>query len=181
MVLDVAEKESEHCVKDGREKVVIILHGVTGSTMDYYVLLMVDKLVKNGFNVVALNHVGVKGLHDVRLMNFCKQKYLDEVIRYSTERFSKEVDGSNCDVFLFGYSLGGNHCLRYQGAASKNQKVGRAEPNDCSGMVKGIVSVSNPFDVLSTSVKLQQTYFGLLDIYLSYKLYSFFKSYNFKD
>ena len=79
---------------------------------------MVDHLINNGFNVVAVNHFSVDGVTNCRLMNFCKQKYLDEILKYTADRFSQKSqdnlnDDTKCDVFLFGYSLGGNHILRY--------------------------------------------------------------------
>lgn len=106
---------------------------------------MADYLLQSGFNVVSINHVGVQGMKGLRLMNFCKQKYMDEVLQFSDERFSNEKP---CDVFLFGFSLGGNHCLRYKGAAAKNKLMDEVDPNDQSNLIKGVVSVSNPFDVL---------------------------------
>ena len=72
LVLDVAPRVGDHTVKDGREKVVVLLHGVTGSTTDYYMKHMAHHLTQNGFNIVAVNHYGVSGEKDCRLMNFCK-------------------------------------------------------------------------------------------------------------
>ena len=137
-------------------------------------LLMADHLVNNGFNVVAVNHYGVHNMKNCRLMNFTKQKYIDEVIKYSADRFASQRDGTDCDVFLFGYSLGGNHCLRYAGLTGKNRQMDQVESSDCSHLVKGVVSVSNPYDVLLTTKKLKATFFGLLDKYLSYNVYKTF-------
>ena len=153
LVLDVAGRESESYGKDDREKVVILLHGITGNTHNYYMQLMVEHLIKSGFNTVALNHFGVENEKDCRLMYFGKQKYIDEVISYSVERFSKSPD-KPCDIFLFGYSLGGNHILRYQGAARKNRLMKTPAVNDGSSHIKGVVSISAPFDQLTTSIKL---------------------------
>lgn len=53
--------------------------------------------------------------------------------------------------------------------------------NDQSAHVKGVVAVSAPFDVLSTAVKLQRTAFGLIDRFLSYKLFRAFNDYCFHN
>ena len=71
---------------------------------------------------------------------------------------------------MFGFSLGGNHVLRYTGAAKKNLLMKQPESNDQSDAVKGVVTISAPFDSLTTSIKLKKTFFGLLDLYLGYKL-----------
>ena len=128
MVLDVALRQTEKPAGWGlkrylgklkgaedeeNEKVVVLLHGITGNTRCYYMQLMVDKLIQNGFNVVAVNHYGVKNTKDCRLMNFSKQKYMDEVIKYASDRFCSQNSKNKCEVYLIGYSLGGNHVLRY--------------------------------------------------------------------
>ena len=57
-----------------------------------------------------------------------------------------------------GFSLGANHILRYLGTYHHNSGV------------KACVSVSNPFDVLATTVKLKYRMFGLYDRVIREKL-----------
>ena len=81
IVIDVVKRQtSAPFGTENDEKVVILLHGITGHSDNYHMQLMVDELVKGGFNTISLNHYGVHGEKNCRLMNYCKQKYLDEVI-----------------------------------------------------------------------------------------------------
>jgi len=72
---------------------------------------------------------------------------MDEVISYSQEKFNGGK--GDCDIFLIGFSMGGNHVMRYIGAAKKNilQKEQEIASTDQSHHVKGVITVSAPFDV----------------------------------
>lgn len=70
--------------------------------------------------MVAFNHYAPAGCKNLRLMDMCENKHLDEVITYVKQRFDKE--GKECEIYLVGFSLGGSHLLRYVGNAHK-QKV----------------------------------------------------------
>lgn len=62
-----------------------------------------------------------------------------------------EKMGSNVEIYAIGFSLGANHLLRYLGAHSHDHGI------------KAAVSVSNPFDVMATCVKLKYRFFGIYD------------------
>lgn len=94
---------------------VVVLHGVTGESTDYYIQELAQHCTLKGLNVVSVNHYGVTGGKNLRLMDFTKQKHLDEVIEYCQSRFNNGK--GHCDIFLVGFSLGGNHVMRYVGAA----------------------------------------------------------------
>lgn len=47
--------------------------------------------------------------------------------------------------------------------------------------MKALISISNPFDVLSTTIKLKNTYFGIFDYFLATKLYNAYKENRFKN
>lgn len=128
--------------KDGRKKVLILLHGVTGSSRDKYMMDTAGDAHKNGMNVVCFNHYAPEGEKDLRLMNMCKNDFLDEVISYTKNRFEDN------EIYLCGYSLGGNHILRYMGSTAF-----RGE-DSISKDVSGIIAVGCPFDVEQTCLKL---------------------------
>ena len=44
---------------------------------------------------------------------------MDEVIEYTKGRFDNGEAG--CNIYIIGYSLGGNHVLRYIGEACKGR------------------------------------------------------------
>ena len=66
--------------------------------------------------------------------------------------------GSDCEIYGVGFSLGANHLLRYLGSHHHDH-----------GM-KAAVSISNPFDVLATTVRLKYRCFGLYDKVIRIKL-----------
>ena len=102
-------------------------------------------------------------------MNMCEDKYMDEVIDYALKRFE------NSEVYLCGFSLGGNHILRYMGStAFKNQ-------DHISKHVNGVIAVSNPFDVVATCIKLQKTHYGIYDYKIARSLMGAFTDKRFKN
>jgi predicted alpha/beta-fold hydrolase len=56
------------------------LHGVTGNSKDEYMKEMAGHCIRNGYNVIALMHYAPINEKNLRLMDFNKRKYLDEVI-----------------------------------------------------------------------------------------------------
>ncbi len=63
--------------------------------------------------MVVFNHFAPNDEKELRLMDMNEKKHLDEVIRYVKSKFDKE--GEECEIYLVGFSLGGNHSLRYAG------------------------------------------------------------------
>jgi predicted alpha/beta-fold hydrolase len=47
--------------------------------------------------------------------------------------------------------------------------------------VRALISISNPFDVLATTIKLKNTSFGVFDYFLATKLYNAYKQKRFKN
>jgi predicted alpha/beta-fold hydrolase len=93
---------------------MILLAGVSGFSSDSYNQDLVGLCVENGINVVQFNHHVASEEMDCRLMDMSDNKHLDEVIDYVHKRYSQ--DGKKkCDIYLSGFSLGGNHVLRYSG------------------------------------------------------------------
>ena len=143
---------------------MICLHGVSGSSNDPYMHDIAGSCAENGIHSVLFNHYAPKGQNDLRLMDLSQNEHLDEVIEYTHNRFKKE--GRDCDIYLSGFSLGGNHVLRYMGKACKQKS--HTECNDHSHFVKGIIAISMPFDCTICTTKLKQTYMGLFDKIIAY-------------
>lgn len=99
------------------------------------------------------NHYAPKGEKDLRMIDLRDQKYLNEVIEWCVDKY-----GVDSHIYLAGFSLGGNHILRYAGQAAKEKLEGCK-----SSHVKGIIAVSMPFDVRMTGERLKKTYMGLFD------------------
>jgi len=103
------------------KKLVVISHGLEGNSKRPYVLGMAMAFIQRGFNVAAWNFRGCSGR-----MNQTEKFYhsgstndLDTVINY----FSKFHE----EIYLVGFSLGGNLTLKYLGENWETlKKVGRS-------------------------------------------------------
>ena len=92
-------------------------------------------------------------IEDNRVLDFSDSK----VLRASIDRIHEEI-GEDAQIYAIGFSLGANHLLRYLGAHHHDHGI------------KAAISVSNPFDVLATTVKLKYRFFGLYDKVIRAKL-----------
>ena len=156
--------------KPGKPTVIVLLHGVEGNAGLPYIQDTAASLVEAGHHVIMLNHFHMPGEKNLRVMNFVHNQTTDEVLAYARERYE------DCDIYLVGFSLGGNHVLTYAGKAAKLRLEGKSSPNDQSEHVKAIVAISNPFDVLTTALKMQKTAGGFYDKYLWYKMHQAYEN-----
>lgn len=164
-----------------KEKVVILLHGVTGSCEDPFMQDLSGACAENGCNVIVFNHFAPNGEKDCRLMDMAHNKHMDEVVLYARQRFGSEE--KPCDIILAGFSLGGNHILRYLGRAAidRNQVELAREVPDQTEFVKAAVAISMPFCIFTTSMKLKNTYFGVFDKIIANWLHEAFRHGRFKN
>jgi len=77
--------------------------------------------------------------------------------------------GANKEFYGVGFSLGANHLTRYLGAA-----------NPETNMLKAAVSVSNPFDVLASSIAIRDSSLGIVDYVMRVSLIKQFVEGNYK-
>ena len=122
------------------ESLAVICHGLEGSSDRAYMLGMVKAFNTRGIDAVAYNYRGCSGE-----MNLMKKLYsagatddLQEVL----DAIKKHYDYPT--VYLVGFSLGGNLVLKYGG-----EKAGDIDPH-----IKGIVAISAPCDLYSSSIEL---------------------------
>ena len=110
---------------------------------------MVHGAQTHGYDAVVLNALVTKdddAKGDYRVLDFSDS----QVLRSSIELIRKRY-GDDVEIYGVGFSLGANHLLRY---------LGDHHHDSC---LKAAVSVSNPFDVLATCVKLKYRFFGIYD------------------
>ncbi len=133
--------------------IVVLLHGLEGSSKRYYVVESIKKLVQNGFSTAALNfrscgphmnktarfyHSGETG--DIRLfVSYLQEKYPDRLI------------------YAVGYSLGANALLKFLGEVGDQTYIQSA------------VAVSAPYDLQRCSKALDK---GFNNVYQQYFLRS---------
>ena len=122
------------------------------------------KASENGINMVSFNHFAYPGETDCRLLDISQNEHLSEVIDYTFARFSKN---GQCDIYLAGFSVGGNYCLKYAGS----------EYND---KVKAIIAISNPYDLYTLGHKLQGG-LGIFNKIIAWSIHRAFNAKQFKN
>jgi len=117
------------------KKAVILLHGLEGHGQRPYITGSAKYLNASGFDCCAVNFRGCSGETNrlFRSYHSGATEDLDAVVTHLVE--NKEYS----EIFVKGFSLGGNMSLKYAGE-------GRALPKE----LKGIVAVSAPCDLYSS-------------------------------
>ncbi len=127
-------------VNNGANKVAILCHGLEGSSGSKYIQGSSVILSQAGFDICAMNHRSCSGE-----MNRSAQMYhsgwtqdLDAVVRLMAARYEQ--------IFLVGFSLGGNLVLKYSGEMKM-----ALEPK-----IKAICAISVPLNLHSASLKMEK-------------------------
>ena len=128
---------------------MLIVPGVTGSSSDPYIKVMSLRANSEGYITVVINSLVTKDgprAENYRLLDFSDST----ILRQSVDKIQEKY-GKDCEIYGIGFSLGANHLLRYLGHHHHDTGI------------KAAISVSNPFDVLSTAVRLKYSFFGVYD------------------
>lgn len=123
--------------KTGSSKLMVIIHGLEGSSSSKYVTALSHISNKQGFDVAAINLRGCSGETNRNLYSYHSGKTDDlaEILAFLDHTENYE---SYCVV---GYSLGGNLLLKYLGE----------ERSDYSSKLKAGIGVSVPCDLKGSS------------------------------
>ncbi|MDO6675719.1 alpha/beta fold hydrolase [Tenacibaculum sp. 1_MG-2023] len=120
---------------------VLLIHGLEGSSESNYMITTSNHLNKIGFDTVCMNLRGCSGEDNVLLETYHSGKTddVDFVIKYLKSSYNYE------NIIIIGFSLGGNLTLKYLG-----------EYSDIPSEVKGGVAVSVPVDLTSSQAELNK-------------------------
>lgn len=102
------------------ERVVILLHGLEGNAQRPYMLGSIRLLSQNGFSCCAVNLRGCSGSPNRKYASYHSgaTQDLDAVVRHVSKRPNVS------EIYLLGFSLGGNLLLKYLGEAwDSNKKI----------------------------------------------------------
>ncbi len=125
----------------GSDKVVIISHGLEGNTQRAYVRGMVKAFAQTGFAALAWNYRGCSGEvnRQLRFYHSGATDDLHAVVQHASHRYN--------EVFLVGFSLGGNLTLKYVG-----EQGNRIHPT-----IKKAVAFSVPIDLHTSCLQISKT------------------------
>ena len=126
-------------IENGSKKIVILCHGLEGSSDSKYIQATAKLLSKNGYSIAAMNYRFCSGEINRQLNTYHSGKTddLHAVINYVLPHYDS--------VYLVGFSLGGNLILKYNGDGLFN----------LSSKVKASVAISVPVDLKGSSIALQ--------------------------
>jgi predicted alpha/beta-fold hydrolase len=122
------------------DKIVILIHGLEGSSDSNYIKSLAKVLNDQNFDVVVLNLRGCSGAPNILLQSYHSGKTddLKEVISYLETEFSYN------EINIVGFSLGGNIALKYLGECGINVPY----------LLKATVTISVPCDLKGSSEEL---------------------------
>ena len=116
-------------------KVAILLHGLEGDAQRVYMQGQAKALIKDGWDVAAMNHRGCSGEENRLYLSYNsgRTQDLSELVDHilTQEQYSK--------VALIGFSLGGNLLLKYLG-----------ESREISHKIVAGIAISAPIDLQSS-------------------------------
>jgi len=129
-------------VTNGSKKLVVLSHGLEGDSRGTYIQGMMKKFLSEGYDGLAWNCRGCSG--EVNLKPF----YYNSGVSHDLDEVLSHVIESNSydEIFLIGFSMGGNISLKYLG------EKGTSVPEK----IKGAAIFSTPVDLRGCSFKLDE-------------------------
>lgn len=136
----------DYVIQDSN-KVVILCHGLEGDSRKNYNNACANFFIEKGYSVFAWNNRSCGGEMNLlpKLYHHASIEDLEAVIEHVLQMDSEEI-------FLIGFSLGGDQILNYLGRKKTPERV------------KAAVAISAPFQLKSSAEKIQG---GISKIYLS--------------
>jgi len=129
------------CSKDKSNKLVILLHGLEGDAKRPYMLGASKYFVQNGIDAVGVNLRGCSGIQNLKYRSYHSgvTEDVEEVIQYilASKKYS--------EIYLNGFSLGGNLTLKYLG-----------ERETVPSQIKAAIAVSVPCSLYGSCVELHK-------------------------
>ncbi|MEO9512294.1 MAG: alpha/beta fold hydrolase [Flavobacteriaceae bacterium] len=123
------------------QKLVVLLHGLEGDAQRPYITGSVKLFANNGYDVCGLNYRGCSGKPNKLYRSYHSGATQDliEVIEIILN------SGNYSEIYLKGFSLGGNLLLKYLG-----------EGNQIPKEIKGAVAISTPCSLHNSCQQLLQ-------------------------
>ncbi|EIM75105.1 alpha/beta hydrolase [Nitritalea halalkaliphila LW7] len=121
------------------KKILILSHGLEGNSNRPYMTGMAKSFFFKGFDVISWNYRGCSGEPNLlpRFYHSGATEDLHEVVKFASSEYE--------EIYLVGFSLGGNLTLKYVG------ELGAA-----SGKIKGVAALSVPVHLADASRRLAE-------------------------
>lgn len=128
--------------KTGSNTLLLLIHGLEGSSESKYMTSHTKHFNKLGLDVVCFNLRGCSGEDNLLLPTYHsgKTEDVDFIVNYLLENYDYE------NLIIIGFSLGGNLTLKYLG--EKGNKI--------SSTIKGGIAVSVPIHIASAEKEMDK-------------------------
>ncbi|CAM1354812.1 YheT family hydrolase [Tenacibaculum insulae] len=123
----------------GSKTLVLLIHGLEGSSQSNYMITTSNHLNNLGFDTVCMNLRSCSGEDNLLLKTYHSGKTDD--VNFIIKHFTATYNYDN--IIIVGFSLGGNLTLKYLG-----------EYDDIPTEVKGGIAISVPIDLTSAQAEL---------------------------
>jgi predicted alpha/beta-fold hydrolase len=126
----------------GSETLVLLIHGLEGSSESKYMAANTNHLNEKGLDTVCFNLRGCSGEDNLLLSTYHtgKTEDVDFVIKHLLKNYTYH------NIIIVGFSLGGNLTLKYMGEKGA----------DLSPIIKGGIATSVPIDIASAEVEMDK-------------------------
>ncbi|AUC84406.1 alpha/beta hydrolase [Polaribacter sp. ALD11] len=126
----------------GSKNLVLLIHGLEGSSESKYIASTSNHLNKKGLDTVCFNLRSCSGEDNLLLATYHsgKTEDLDFVVNHLLENYNYDT------VSIVGFSLGGNLTLKYLGEYEQT----------LSTKIKGGIAISVPIDIASAEVEMEK-------------------------
>lgn len=134
--------------KHGRDKLVLVIHGLEGDSGRPYVQGMIRLFSQHGYDGVGMNLRGCSGEinRSLRMYHSGEIEDVSFVLDYIGNKYTYQ------EIVLIGFSLGGSITLNYVG-----RKGTRVHP-----LLKKAIAISTPVDLVKSAKGLDQGSFNRL-------------------
>lgn len=128
--------------KVGSKTLVLLIHGLEGSSNSKYIASTSNFLNNKGLDTVCFNLRSCSGEDNLLLSTYHsgKTEDVDFVVKYLLE------NNNHDNILIIGFSLGGNLTLKYLGEYQEK----------LSHKVKGGIAISVPIDIGSAEVEMEK-------------------------
>lgn len=128
-------------LRQGSQKLVIVSHGLEGNTHRAYIKGMARVFFQNGFDVLTWNYRGCSGEMN-RQLRFYHSGATDDLNTVVEHALSQQT---HQEIYLVGFSLGGNLTLKYLG-----------ENRTRTSLIKKAVAFSVPVDLHTSCIQISK-------------------------
>ncbi len=128
------------CIHSGSTKLIVLFHGLEGSSDSTYIKEFANGFSPLGYDVAAMNYRGCSGEmnRQLRLYHSGSTDDIHTVLTQIAQGYDQ--------VYLIGFSLGGNMCLKYLG-----EQIFEIPSN-----IQGCIAISPPTHLETCSLQIMK-------------------------